>query len=155
MASSEINGNSSRRNSRRRMLPRAASTSLLVESIANASYRSDFDPGPLELRAQPGDIHLDRVLAELRIPTTDGAQETLLTDYLRRVEQQALEYRPLAPAQLHRLALQRRAVRAEIHAQRAVLDARAQDRFGAADEGTYACYEFRDLEWLRHVVVCA
>src|SRR5512141_1139963 len=93
-----------------------------LDDVAESPDRADADAGGLELRAEPRDVHLDRVGGDVLVPRCDRARDLLLADDGVHVREEVLEDRVLALGKVDRLAGDHRALAGEVDRERAVLD---------------------------------
>src|SRR6185312_12786429 len=92
------------------------------DDVPQAAHRADADAGGLELRAQPRDVHLDRVGRDVLVPGCDRARDLLLAHDRVDVREEVLEDRVLALRKLDGLSRDHRALAREVDRERAVLD---------------------------------
>src|SRR5512141_51953 len=91
--------------SQARSVPSRLRIGRRFDEIAQASDRPDHDPRGFELRAQPRDVHLDRVGGDVLVPGGDRAGDLVLADDGAHVREQVFEDRVFALRQLEGLAV--------------------------------------------------
>src|SRR5512135_2314578 len=92
------------------------------DDVPQAAHRADADARGLELRAQPRDVHLDRVGRDVLVPRRHRARDLLLADDGVDVGEEVLEDRVLALRQVDGLPMDHRALAREVDGERPVLD---------------------------------
>src|SRR5689334_13077659 len=67
-----------------------------LDEVSQAADGPDHHAGGLQLRAQPRDVHLDRVGRDVLVPRGDGARDLVLAHDGAHVREEVLEDRVLA-----------------------------------------------------------
>jgi len=67
-----------------------------LEQVTESPHGADLHAMRFELRAQPRDVHLDRVLAELLVPARERLHDALLRERHARLRRKELDEKMVA-----------------------------------------------------------
>src|SRR6218665_2522384 len=125
----------------------------LLEAVAEAAHGGDADRALLDLLAQPVDVDLDRVVADLFAPLAQALDQLVLADQAAGALQQHLQQAQLARRQLDHLLVDVGDPASRVETHRPVLDEAGGRAEPAPRQRAHARPQLLQRERLGHVVV--